>query len=336
MGFLQDIFGGGKSSSIGGIIGSVLGTSGGVGLLAAVPGVGLGLQSAAGVGARLVQQREQRKAVSRASRQQTPAAGARGGAASRAAFFDPLGPTQRRFEARGLPPAFDFSQRRAGVTKFGQFSRSGRSLASIVPLAVPGRTDPRFPDVGGTFGIARRVLSRIGGPPTERFLRAFPGGAPAVPTKQPRTSPFGGVLRDIGQRILQDPLFQFGRGGVQPTMPVPGQRQIGQTGAAVSSRARMQFGGLGQAEAINPLTGCVEPVSSIRAQGIEPQKPFFRFNPETNRFVKIKARRINVLNPSALRRSHRRVMGFDRFVKANFQVVQKRVKFKPKKRRSKR
>jgi len=330
MGFLQDVFGGGKSSSIGGIIGSVLGTSGGIGLLSAIPGVGVVTQTAAGIGARIVQQREQRKAISKASRQQAPAAGARGGASARAAFSEPFGPTQRRLTARD--PGFDFSTRAFGVRKFGQFSRSGRSLADVVPLAVPGRTDPRFPDAGGTFGVARRVLSRFG-QPTERFLRAFPGGAPAVPTKSPRTSPFGGILQDVGERLQKEGLFEFGRGGLGGQMAGDVGRARRLSPMAQRSQARMQFGGLGVAEAVNPQTGCIEPVESIRAQGIQPQKPFFRFDPNTNRFVKVKARRVNVLNPSALRRSHRRIMGFDRFVKQNFKVVEKRVKFKPKRRR---
>ena len=45
-----------------------------------------------------------------------------------------------------------------------------------------------------------------------------------------------------------------------------------------------------------------------------------------------KRRRMNVLNPRALRRAHTRVQGFEKFVMRNFSIT-RRAKVKPKKRR---
>lgn len=343
MGFLKDVFGGGKSGSIGGIIGSVLGTSGGIGLLSAIPGFGAVAQTGAAIGSRIVQQREASKQFRRAQRRVQPLGPGRAGQASRAAFIPdqafPGGapvPGQRPFVGAASP---FFPGQRFGV-------RRARTRPEVVPLQ--GRPGPRFPDVGGTFGPAVRTLSRIGKPFTERFRKAFPGGAPAPASKSAtalspflrgRTQVFGGLLGGVfpvpGEMMLPGPLGPFGRGGLGP--PAPPRRRLPMPRRAedVRSLARMQFG-FGVPEAVNPATGCVEPVESIRAQGFEPARPFFRFDQNRGQFVKIKARRINPLNPRALNRAHKRVKSFDRFVKQNFRVVERSVKFKPKKRRKRR
>lgn len=58
-------------------------------------------------------------------------------------------------------------------------------------------------------------------------------------------------------------------------------------------------------------------------------------DPWGNVYMKRKRRRMNPLNPRALRRAHTRALAFDRFVKRNFQITRK-CYAKPKRRRRRR
>lgn len=88
--------------------------------------------------------------------------------------------------------------------------------------------------------------------------------------------------------------------------------------------------------AVEPSTGSMDLVTAgniFQDTGQRAPPPYYRFSYVENKYVRISARRVNVLNPQALARAHRRVAGFDAFVKKNFSLVEKSCKFKPKKKR---